>query len=192
MSPERIRLSEAVRSVRLVAPDPHDPRDRHEATDPRETILTLVHERALTEGMRRGRAAVRDDAVQALDAAAERVDAACAQARDALARTAVELAVEIARRLLRREIPSGNYDLERIVREALQEAAAGRGPCVVHLNPADHERLADVRFRTGTRIQADEGVSRGDVHVETSLGLLVREAFGALDSIEQRLLEELH
>ena len=49
-----------------------------------------------------------------------------------------------------------------------------------------------MRFRTGTRIQADEGVSRGDVHVETSLGLLVREAFGALESIEQRLLEELH
>jgi len=58
------------------------------------------------------------------------------------------------------------------------------------LNPADHARLADIRFRTGTTIQADDGVPRGDVHVETSLGIMVRETMGSLDAIEKRLLEE--
>jgi flagellar biosynthesis/type III secretory pathway protein FliH len=104
--------------------------------------------------------------------------------RRGLARgTAAELALEIARTLLRTELARGNYDLERLVRETLGEASVGRSPCVVHLHPADHARLADLRFRSGTRLEPDEGVSRGDVHVETPPGLLVRDVDGALDAI---------
>ena len=183
MSPERLRLPAPVRSVRLHA---------QTAGDPSQAVLSLVRERALAEGAAAARQAMREEAVTLLEESVAQVTASASEARDSLARTAVELGVEIARRLLRAEITRGNYDLQTLVRESLAEAVAGRGPCVIHLHPDDCDALRDVKFRTGTRVQADEGVRRGDVHVETELGLLVRENAGALDAIEKRLMEDLH
>lgn len=147
--------------------------------------LLLAHARA--EGERRGLEA----AGACLDSAVVRLAVFEEESRAALARTAAELALEIARTLLRTELARGNYDLERIVRETLSEASVGRSACVVHLHPADHARLADVRFRSGTRLEPDEGVARGDVHVETPLGLLVRDLDGTIEAIGKRLQEEL-
>jgi flagellar biosynthesis/type III secretory pathway protein FliH len=48
-----------------------------------------------------------------------------------------------------------------------------------------------VRFRAGTELEPDDAVARGDVHVETPHGLLVRETSEALRSIHERLLGEL-
>lgn len=150
-------------------------------------VQELLLARARSEGERAGRAT----AGKLLDQAGARLVSLESEARAALARSAAELALEIARTLLRHEIGRGNYDIEKIVRETLAEAATGRSSCVVHLNPLDHARLGEVRFRSGTRIEPDEGVARGDVHVETALGLLVRDIDGALDSIAKRLQEEL-
>ena len=63
--------------------------------------------------------------------------------------------------------------------------------CEVHLHPTDFAKLADTRFRSGTQLFADEGVPLGDVHVESTLGLLVRDTTDSLAAIEQRLLEDL-
>jgi len=147
--------------------------------------LRLEHARA--EGERQGRA----DAGAALDAAVARLEIFEQQARADLATTAVELGVEIARALLRGEIQHDRHDIERIVRATLAEAATGRAPCVVHLHPSDHARLASTKFRSGTRLEPDVGVARGDVHVETSLGVLVRDVDGALDAVARRLKEDL-
>jgi len=144
-------------------------------------------EAARLQGERRGReaaAVVLDQLARELEEREERLKAT-------LARTASELALEIARTLLRSEISEGRYDLERIVRDTLRDSGVGRGHCVVHLNPADHAQLAAARFRSGTRLEPDEGIARGNVHVETQLGLLVRDMDGALDSIARRLREEL-
>jgi len=173
LSREELALDAPVADVRLLA---HGPAAQE---------LLIAHARA--EGERAGRAA----AAATLDAAVLRLNALEEELRGSLARTAAELALEIARTLLRTELARGNYDLERMVRETLSEASVGRSPCVVHLHPSDHARLADVRFRSGTRLEPDEGVSRGDVHVETSLGLLVRDLDGALDAIGKRLREDL-
>jgi len=147
--------------------------------------LLLARERAA--GVREGE----ERAAAVLDAAVERLTALEQEAGAALARNATELAIEIARTLLRTELTRGNYDIERIVRETLSEAATGRAPCVVHLHPADHARLSATRFRSGTRLEPDEGVASGDVHVETSLGLMVRDIDAALEAIKKRLQEEL-
>jgi len=152
-----------------------------------EAVAELLQARTRAEYEQRGREA----AGSCLDAAVLRLNAIEEEVRGSLAHTAVELALEIARTLLRTELTRGNYDLERLVRETLGEASVGRSACVVHLHPADHARLADVRFRSGTRLEPDEGVARGDVHVETTLGLLVRDLDGALDSIGKRLREDL-
>ena len=173
MSREELALDGPVAEVRLIA---HG-----------QAAQELLIESARAAGERAGRAA----AAATLDAAVLRLNALEEELRGSLARTAAELALEIARTLLRTELARGNYDLERLVRETLAEASVGRSACVVHLHPADHARLADVRFRTGTRLEPDEGVARGDVHVETSLGLLVRDVDGALDAIGKRLREDL-
>ena len=130
-------------------------------------------------------------AARALELAAARLDAAREEAQAALARNAVALAVEIARTLVRKELMAGTHNIESMVREALAASGAGRGPCTVHLNPADIAQLQDVRFRAGTELEPDEAVARGDVHVETPHGLLVRENAEALRSIHERLLGEL-
>lgn len=174
MSRERLALESPARAARLLA---------HGTA----AVQAYRLRRELEEAELRGREA----AAAVLDAAARRTQELEEASRTALARAASELALEIARVLLRREIARDNYDVERIVRETLAEAATGRNPCVVHLHPADHARLAGVRFRSGTRLQPDEGVARGCVHVETSLGLLVRDLDCALESIQKRLLEEL-
>ena len=184
MSPRRILLGSdvPVRQVRML---------EHGEERPLDAIVRGVHERALREGFARGAAAAQGGAAGALEQAAAHLDAFRQESAGALTQTAIEIAIEIARALVRVEVGAGRHDIERIVRDALDAAAAGRGQCVVHLHPDDLDSLRDVRFRAGTSVQADIGVARGDVHVETSLGLLVRELDGALESIAQRMREEL-
>lgn len=155
-----------------------------------EAVLAERLARARAEGHAAGLAEGRQQGAAVLDTAVERLGTLEREAHDALGRTSVEIALEIARTILRREISAGNYDIEKIVRETLAEAATGRAPCRVHVNPADHAALASTRFRSGTEIAPDSGVPRGDVHVETTLGLLVRDVDSALRSIRRRLQEE--
>lgn len=183
MSPEPVRLgADAARlaSARIL-PDTGAPLD---------AVVASVREQALEEGERRalaGQAGLLARAVDELHAFRE----GCV---DELARGSVELAVEIARHLLRAEVEAGRYDLERLVRETLREASAERSRVTVHLNPDDLDSLQNqrVRFREGTRLEADVDVQRGDVHVETRLGIMVREMDAALASIRERLLEDVH
>jgi len=176
LSRERIALEAPAVSARVLA---------HGVASVEGALL----ERAFAAGREQGLAEGLAQAGDGLDRAAARLSALEEEARAALARTASELAVEIARVLLRVEIARENYDLEKLVRESLAESGVGRGACVVHLHPADHARLASVRFRSGTTLAPDEGVARGDVHVETPLGLLVRDVDGALEIIGRRLQE---
>lgn len=160
-----------------------------------QALERLVESReasAREAGRREGRREAQLDSAAALEAAVARLDSARAAAADELSHTAVDLAVEVARALLRVEIPAGRYDLEGMVRESLSFSSVERGRCVVHLNPADAASLQEVRFRAGTEIEADAGVPRGSVHVTTPQGLLVRDLDEALRSIAERLHEEIH
>lgn len=139
---------------------------------------------ARVQGARDARAALGVD----LDGAMQRLDTAREQAVEQLAHSAVELALEITRSLLRAEIPEGRYDLEAIVREALAFSGTGRGRCMIHVNPSDAEKLEDVQWRAGTAIEPDPDVSRGSVHITTPQGLLVRDLDDAMGSIRERLL----
>ena len=130
-------------------------------------------------------------AAKAFEAAIVKLEASQAEAADALARNAVQLAVEIARTLVRVEIDAGRHGIERIVRESLAASGVGRGAAQVHLHPEDHALVADVRWRSGTVVEADDAVQRGDVHVSTPQGLLVREINDSLRAIHERLLGEL-
>jgi len=182
LQPELRATLDAAPSVVRIAPG-----SRAEAW---ERVALAREARARAAGRREGECAANESAAAALSSAAERLDAARESARDGLAHTAVDLAIEVVRTLLRVELPAGRYDLEGMVREALSFSGVDRGQCVVHLHPADAARLEGVRFRSGTKIEADEGVSRGSVHVTTPQGLLVRDLDEAVRSIAERLLGE--
>jgi len=159
--------------------------------DPLGVVVKSIQRRAFDAGVARGLAEARDREAGLLAAAVERLEEERVESSEALSRTAVEIALEVARQLLRSEIVGGRHDIEKMVRDTLETSAAGRGRCVVHLNPEDLAALEGVEFRSGTTLQADIGVPRGDVHVETALGLMVKEVDGALESIGERLREKL-
>jgi len=146
---------------------------------------------AYQRGLKDGLAAGAQSGADALGQALARVEAAAERAQEALPSHIVELAVEVAGTLLQLRIDAGEYDLERIVRGALADSGVGRGNCVVHLHPDDHERLKDTLFRAGTTIELDPNMVRGDVHLSTPRGLLVRDLDSALETIREQLLEEL-
>jgi flagellar biosynthesis/type III secretory pathway protein FliH len=136
------------------------------------------------------RAALEGPALLLEQAAQDLVDA-LEEARGECARQAVELALGIARQIVGSELAAGQHDIERVVRETLARSGVGRGACVVHLHPSDLERLRHVVFRAGTRLEADEDVGRGSVHVTTPKGLLVHDVEACLDAVAERLRGEL-
>ncbi len=175
--------SAELRAVRIVEPD--------EGASAMDLAVERLRDEAHAEGVARGMEIAQEHAAKALADAVARLDAYREEAAASLAKTSVELAVEIARHLLCVEIEAGRHAVERIVRETLLASAVGRGVCVVHVHPDDAADLASATFRSGTRIEPDIGVKRGDVHVETPNGLFVRDLDDALAAIEERILETL-
>ncbi len=174
----KIRLQSAPRIVRRAS------RSLAEiAGDLSARKLRSAYERGLAEG---GSIAARAAAAR-LDAAVEHFETARLEQETEATEFALRFAVEIARHLVRKEIAAGTHDVERIVRETLSQSGVDRGQCVVHLSPEDHATLHGVAFRSGTRLEADPTVARGDVHVTTPQGLFVRE----IDTILRSLLERL-
>ena len=182
MSPDPIRLASSPSTVRVV------PGSTQSAI---EEIIQKRIDAATQLGAERGAEDAIASAAGALDKASERLDEVVAQARGEVERSAVELALEIARNLLKVEVDAGRYDLETVVREALDASGAGRANCTVHLNPRDLLRLEDVPFRAGTELVGDIAIPIGDVHVTAPEGLLVRDLDRAVASIGERILEEL-
>jgi flagellar biosynthesis/type III secretory pathway protein FliH len=158
---------------------------------PREVSVALeAEQRGHARGLAEGEARALASAVRRLD---ETV-AALVQAREesdrAVAEDSVKLATVIARELVRREVDAGRHDIERVVREALQVSGAGRAECVVHLHAEDMKRLTGVAFRSATRLEADPEIARGDVHVSTPRGVVVRDLDAALAAVADRLKED--
>jgi len=82
----------------------------------------------------------------------------------------VKLSVAIADKILARRVEQGDYDIEAIVGQALQETGCSE-EVVVHLHPADMERLKDFvqgrdEFR-GISFLADSQVGAGECVVES-------------------------
>lgn len=149
-----------------------------------------AEKRGLTRGLAEGEARALMGAVHRLDEAAVQLLRAREESDRAVAEDSAKLALVIAREIVRKEIDAGHYDIERIVREALHVSGAGRAECVVHLHAEDLKRLSGVAFRSATRLEADPEVSRGDVHVSTPRGVVVRDLDAALASVMERLKED--
>jgi flagellar biosynthesis/type III secretory pathway protein FliH len=105
------------------------------------------------------------------------------QARPHIAR----LSLEIAEKILRKEIDKGNYDIEAIIAHAIESSPTSE-QIVAHLNPADmaqvkkaleadpgsqsSERAVKLSLLNGVRFFADPGVRRAECLLETPQGVI--------------------
>ena len=154
------------------------------------TACSEAERRGLARGTAEGEARALSGAVRRLDEAVDTLLRAREEIDRAVAEDSAKLALVIAREIVRAEIDAGRYDIERIVRETLQVSGAGRSECVVHLHADDVQRLSGIVFRSATRLEADPEVTRGDVHVSTPRGIVVRDLDAALASVAERLRED--
>jgi len=119
----------------------------------------------------------------------QEIDSAHQKLEEDLPSFAVQLAVGIAREILRTEIDAGRYSVEAIVRKALAVASTGRSSCTIHLHPEDMKACDPSRFRSNTNFEADPDIARGDVHVATPQGMLVHDIDAALTRVREELFE---
>jgi flagellar assembly protein FliH len=108
--------------------------------------------------------------------------------------SAIHLAAEIAKRLIRGELSRQPQIPLTLIREALQLAAGG-GEVRLVLNPADHQALSrqvqllvDEMAGLGeTQVVADAAVSPGGCRVETRFGVLDQTFEAQLARVEEEL-----
>lgn len=175
--PVRVRPAQAVTGSAVQGEQPQKARDTTRAASQLDaTAAALEQEKARVSAL-----------AAALERATAALEASAGEAQQELPRFAVDLALGIAQEILRKELDAGQYDIEGIVRSTLAVADTGRSPCTIHLHPEDLEALDPNRFRSNTRFESDPDIARGDVHVNTPQGLLVRD----VDAILSRIREEL-
>jgi flagellar biosynthesis/type III secretory pathway protein FliH len=113
-------------------------------------------------------------------------------------RSAVDLAVTIATRMIHDRIMAEQFPIEAIVREAVA-IQAGRGPITVRLNPAD---LALLESRLGGTplladgtgsvvVAADASQGRGNCRVETNDAIVTSRLSEQLSAMRLELLRSL-
>lgn len=108
----------------------------------------------------------------------------------------VKLAIEIARKILHRELTQNPDLLLYIVREALRKVA-GTGRIIIHVHPDDYQILKDKRSQLGASLSAFEQVDfvpsdevqRGGCVIESDSGIVDAQLDVQLDQIERSLLE---
>lgn len=109
----------------------------------------------------------------------------------------LQLALAIAERVLRRELPKCPEASQTLIREAL-ELSVGGGQFKLHLNPQDVETLgswverlsAEVGQLLPTDIVADEEVSPGGCRVVSKFGIVDQTIEAQLDRIREELVEQ--
>ncbi len=149
-------------------------------------LLDSRVESSFARGQEQGKTAVGQTAAVALGKAVERLDEIGSQVE----RFSTQLAVEIARFVVRAELQTDCAALEKIVRETLADSGIGRGRCAVHLHPDDIKSLEGITFRQDTELLPDPNVERGDVQVTTPQGLFVREIDAMLDNLRRHFSED--
>lgn len=123
------------------------------------------------------RKAVFAQACQTLNAAVDKLnqfyDELFAGHKEEIAR----LSLEIARKILARQVQNGDYEIESIVKEALTNAPT-RQDVVVHLNPEDHILCQKAQqdepndALAGIKLIADPNIGRAECLLETPKGIV--------------------
>ncbi len=103
-----------------------------------------------------------------------------------------KLAVEIARRILRHKVDKGDYEIQAIVEEALQESPTQQN-IVIHLNPDDLLPCQELQRQNpqspfaGLELTVDRTIGRGECLVETPKGIVKSFIAERLERISEAL-----
>jgi len=103
-----------------------------------------------------------------------------------------KLSVEIARKILVQKVQKGDYEIESIIEEALENAPT-RQDVVVHLNPEDlvQYQKAQQDDATGTldgiKFAADSNIGRAECLLESPKGIVESLIDGHLEQIGKAL-----
>jgi flagellar biosynthesis/type III secretory pathway protein FliH len=159
--------------------------------EPARTVLDRLVAARIAEHRETGRASGRAELQPLLEALTARFAGELQELEDQLLRSALEIGLTVAETILHRELRDGRYELEPVIRECLALGTEGRGAAQVHLHPADAERLAEIKLRSGTELVPDPALRRGEVQVASALGLVVREPLAALARVREALEGEL-
>jgi len=109
-------------------------------------------------------------------------------------RQIVQLAIDVARKVLMQEIQAGRYEIDPIVQASLAQAP-GRQEVVVHLNPGDFESCRQARqgeqddLPAGVRFVADPSVRPAECLIETPQGTVQSAVEEHLGEIAAALCE---
>lgn len=153
---------------------------------------------AHAEGFAAGRAkAIADGAqktareVQRLVRICEELAQPLAKVDDAVVEQVGELAVMIARHLVRRELKHAPGEVVGVVREAMRLLPLSTRRARIHLHPDDllivQEALA-VRSDTAWQLEADPLVSRGGCVVETEISRIDAQVESRIAAVASRML----
>ncbi len=110
-------------------------------------------------------------------------------------RQLVELALEIARKVLMQEVQAGRYEIDPIVKEALLHVRT-RQDVLVRLHPDDWAACQTAREAEGSagagnvRFVADPSVRRAACLLETSEGMVESTMEANLENIAEALKED--
>jgi flagellar biosynthesis/type III secretory pathway protein FliH len=160
----------------------------------REEAALGAEERARAEFTELGRGLEEQSrsAAEALFAAVRELQDARRQVLEGAASEVIELALAVARRVLRREVESDPEAAIPVVRELLQRAAAGT-QVTVRLSRRDHGILLglgdipEAAGLDGIHFRMDPAITPGGVLVETPAGGLDGTIDTQLDRIEEAL-----
>ncbi len=109
----------------------------------------------------------------ALNEAARQLNTSCEETFSSNREQIVRLSVQIAEKILLKEISSGKYDIEKIVAEALKTAPTQQD-VVVRINPQDLQRYQQSGndLLANVKLVADPGIGCAECVVETNKGMI--------------------
>lgn len=129
-------------------------------------------------------------AAHALRSAAAELEADRLRLTGEMESAAVDLALQIARRIVHAEIDAGRHDIDAQVRQAVEELPH-TGAKVVHLHPVDYQRASLSSADDETlRLIADPQIEPGHCLVESEVGAVEHNPEEALVTIEKQLKDQ--
>ncbi len=179
-----INLSKGVASVRILEDYPGSPGGECvEAQEAGGQVLT---------GELQAQKAAFSQACQALNGVIDKVNKFYDKVFVGHSEEIARLSVEIARKILMQKIENGDYEIESIVKEAL-ENAPGRQDVVVHLHPEDVAQCQRAQqddpgsALVGVRFVCDSNIGRAECLLESPKGIVKSLIDENLERIDRAL-----
>jgi flagellar assembly protein FliH len=183
-----VNLRRTIGAINIVeTPDPGVVEGRPAVMEPLDSVEYLEGGLPSSSGNQKQRY---DKALQALESAAEKLqmvyERMIVEHRQAIAK----LSIEIARKILMQKVKDGDYKIESIVEEALNNAPA-RQNIVVRLNPQDLAKCQQMQEGKGiiesVKLVADTAIGPAECIVETPKGKIESLIDGHLEQVARVL-----